>query len=106
MTTKLLDNKISTLFILLGCSLFAYTWKLPAYSGAFLLAIDNFSFFTNSWNFCTYSFSLFTYNWSFFAYNRKVRLISTLRDCKQRSLTVRNKLQQTKSFSRSRKSAP
>ena len=23
---------------------FAYNWKLPAYSGAFLLAVDNFSF--------------------------------------------------------------
>ena len=36
-----------------GCGFFAYSWKLPAYSGAFLLTVDNFSFFT--------------YNWSFFA---------------------------------------
>ena len=28
----------------LGCGLFAYSWKLPAYSGAFLLTVDNFSF--------------------------------------------------------------
>ena len=28
-----------------GCSFFAYNWKLPAYSGAFLLTVDNFSFF-------------------------------------------------------------
>ena len=27
-----------------GCSFFAYSWKLPAYSGAFLLTNDNFSF--------------------------------------------------------------
>ena len=27
-----------------GCSFFAYSWKLPAYSGAFLLTVDNFSF--------------------------------------------------------------
>ena len=26
-----------------GCSFLAYSWKLPAYSGAFLLTIDNFS---------------------------------------------------------------
>ena len=25
--------------------LFAYSWKLPAYSGAFLLTVDNFNFF-------------------------------------------------------------
>ena len=29
----------------LGCGFFAYSWKLPAYSGAFLLTVDNFSFF-------------------------------------------------------------
>ena len=28
-----------------GCGFFAYSWKLPAYSGAFLLTVDNFSFF-------------------------------------------------------------
>ena len=28
----------------MGCSFFAYNWKLPAYSGASLLTIDNFSF--------------------------------------------------------------
>ena len=71
--------------------LFAYNWKLPAYSGAFLLTVDNFSFFTYSWSFFTYSFSFFNCNWSFFAYNGKVRLISALRDCKQRSLTESKK---------------
>ena len=60
-----------------GCSFFAYSWKLPAYSGAFLLTIDSFSFLA--------------YNWSLFAYNGKVRLIRALRDCKQRSLTVSTK---------------
>ena len=29
----------------MGCGFFAYSWKLPAYSGAFLLTVDNFSFF-------------------------------------------------------------
>ena len=34
-----------TIFIeLFGCGFFAYSWKLPAYSGAFLLTIDHFSF--------------------------------------------------------------
>ena len=28
-----------------GCGSFAYSWKLPTYSGAFLLTDDNFSFF-------------------------------------------------------------
>ena len=64
-----------------GCGFFAYSWKLPAYSGAFLLTIDNFSFFAHN-------FSFLTYSWSFFAYSGKVRLMRTLRDCKQRSLTV------------------
>ena len=27
-----------------GCGFFAYSWKLPAYSGALLLTIDNFGF--------------------------------------------------------------
>ena len=55
-----------------------------AYSGAFLLAVGNWSFFA-------YSFSFFTCNWSFFAYGGKVHLIRPLRDCKQRSLTVSKK---------------
>ena len=45
-----------------GCGFFAYSWKLPAYSGAFLLTVDNFSFFT--------------YSWSFFAYNGKAFLLT------------------------------
>ena len=31
--------------------MFAYSWKLPAYSGAFLLTVDNFSFFAYNWSF-------------------------------------------------------
>ena len=27
-----------------GCGFFAYNWKLPVYSGAFLLTVDNFRF--------------------------------------------------------------
>ena len=75
----------------LSCSFFAYSWKLPAYSGAFLLTIDKFSFFTYSWSSFAYSFSFSTYSWSFFAYGGKARLIRALRDCKQRSLTVSKK---------------
>ena len=41
-----------------GCSFFAYNWKLPAYSGAFLLTVDYFSFFTCNWSFFAYSFLL------------------------------------------------
>ena len=41
--------------------------------------------------FFTCNFSFFTYSWSFFAYSGKVRLISALRDNKQRSSTVSNK---------------
>ena len=29
----------------IGCSFLAYTWTLPAHSGAFLLTVDNFSVF-------------------------------------------------------------
>ena len=75
----------------MGCGFFAYSWKLPAYSGAFLLTVDNLSFFTYNCSFFAYNFSFFTYSWSFFAYGGKVRLIRALRDCKQRSLTVSKK---------------
>ena len=56
-----------------------------------LLTVDNFSFFTYNWSFFAYNFSFFACSWGFFAYSGKVRLIRTLRDCKQRSLTVRKK---------------
>ena len=75
----------------IGCGFFAYNWKLPAYSGAFLLTVDNFSFFTYNWSFSAYNFSFLTCSWSFFAYSGKVRLKRALRDCKQRSLTVSKK---------------
>ena len=65
-----------------GCGFFAYSWKLPAYSGAFLLTADNFSFFAYSWSFSAYSYSFYTYSWSFCAHTRKVRLVGALRDCK------------------------
>ena len=70
---------------------FAYSWKLPAYSGAFLLTIDNLSFFTYNLSCFALNFSFLTYSWSFFAYSGKVLLIRALRDCKQRSLTVSKK---------------
>ena len=48
------------------CGFSAYSWKLPAYSGAFLLTVDKFSFFTDNWSFFAYSFSFLTNSWSFF----------------------------------------
>ena len=54
---------------------------------AFLLRARAFSLFV------TYNFSFFTYSWSFFAYSGEVRLISTFRYCKQRSLAVSKKIQ-------------
>ena len=50
------------------CNFFAYNWKLPAYSEAFLLTIDNFSVFTYNWSFFAYNFSIFTYSWSDFCF--------------------------------------
>ena len=41
----------------------AYSWELPAYNGAFLLTIENFSFSTCSWSFFTYSWSFFSLQW-------------------------------------------
>ena len=69
---------------------FACGWKLPAYSGALLLTVDKFCFFTYSWSFFAHSFSFSTYSCSFFTYSGKVRLIGALRDCKPRSLTVKS----------------
>ena len=45
-----------------GCNFFAYSWKLPAYSLAYLLTVVSGSFFA-------YGLSFSTYNSSFFAYN-------------------------------------
>ena len=67
---------------------FAYSWKLPAYNGAFLLTVANFSYLTYNCSFFAYNYSFFTYSWSFLAYSGNVRLRRALRDCKQRSLTV------------------
>ena len=47
----------------LGCGFFAYSWKLPAYSGAFLLTVDNFSFFTYSFSVFAYRLELFCLRW-------------------------------------------
>ena len=74
-----------------GCGFFAYSWKLPSYSGAFYLQLTILASLTYSWSFFAYSFSFFAYSWSFFAYSGKLRLIRTLKDCKQRSLTVSKK---------------
>ena len=87
-------SKCCPLWPKIGCSFLAnlaYSWKLLAHSGAFLLTVDNFSYFAYSWSFFTYNFSFFTCSWSCFGYSGKVRLISALRDCKQRSLTVSKK---------------
>ena len=74
-----------------GCSFFAHSWKLPAYNGAFLLTVANFSFLLTVEAFLlTILASLLTIG-AFFAYSGKVRLIRALRDFKQRSLTVSKK---------------
>ena len=83
--------KIARIRVFFGCGFFAYSWKVPAYSGASLLTVDNFSFSACSWSFLAYSCSFFAYSWSFFAYSGKVPLIRASRDCKQRSLTVSKK---------------
>ena len=45
-----------------GCGFFAYSWKLPAYSGALLLTVDNFSFI--AYNFAFYlQLELFCLQW-------------------------------------------
>ena len=82
-------NPIILFFI--GCGFFAYSWKRPAYNGAFLLATGSLSFSAYSFSSFAYSFSFFTYSWSFFAYGGRVHLVRALRDCKQRSLTVSKK---------------
>ena len=73
----------------LGCSFFAYSWKLPAYSGSFLLTFDNLVFYLQLEFFLltALAFSLTVE----LAYNGKVRLIRALRDCKQRSWAVSKK---------------
>ena len=76
-------------YILHGCGIFAYNWKLPAYSGAFLLTIDKFSYFAYSWSFFAYNFTFLAIR--AFAYNGKMRLMRALRDWKQRSITVSKK---------------
>ena len=74
-----------------GCGFFAYSCKLPAYSGAFLLTVDKFSFLLTVGAFLLTVLAFLLTVWSFFAYSGKVRLIRALRDCKQRSLTVSKK---------------
>ena len=39
------DSRRFWVFGMFGCGFFAYNWKLPAYSGALLLTVDNFCFF-------------------------------------------------------------
>ena len=78
----------------LGCGFSAYSWKLPAYSGAFLLTVDNFSFLLTVLAFLLTVLVFLLTVGAFFACSGKVRLIRALRDCKQRSLTVsKNSLQ-------------
>ena len=50
--------------ILKGCGFSPYSWKLPAYSPAFLLTVVIGSLFAYSWSFLTYSWSSFAYSWS------------------------------------------
>ena len=69
----------------LDATFFACNWKLPADTRAFLLTIDNLSFFTYNWAlFCLQIWLFFHLQLEFFAYNRKVCLIKKL-NCKQTS---------------------
>ena len=68
--------------------LFAYSWKLPAYSWASWITNAFGSFLAYNLSFCAYSWSFLAYNWNLFTYNGKMRLIGTYNDCKQRSSTV------------------
>ena len=63
-------------------------WKLPAYSGALLVTVENCSFLLTVGAFLLTTLVFLTCNWSFLAYSGEVRLTRALRDCKQRSLTV------------------
>ena len=74
-----------------GCGFLAYSWKLPAYSGAFLLTNDNFSFLLTVGAFLLTILAFLLTVGAFFAYSGKVRLIRALRDCKQISLTASKK---------------
>ena len=55
----------------MDAAFFAYSWKLPAYSGAFVLTFDNLGVFCLQLELFAYSFSFLTYSWSFFAYSGK-----------------------------------
>ena len=48
----------------------AYNWKLPAYSGAFLLIVDNFSFSTYNWSYFAYNFSFLAAELELFCWYR------------------------------------
>ena len=41
---------VGVVFNILRCGFFAYSWKLPAYSGAFYLQLTVLAFFTYSWS--------------------------------------------------------
>ena len=75
-----------------GCGFFAYSWKLPAAVELFHLQLTILAFLLTIGAFLlTILASLLTVG-AFFSYSGKVRLIRALRDCKQRSLTVSNKV--------------
>ena len=72
----------------LDAAFFGHSWKLAAYSGAFLLAVDNFSFLLTVGAFLLQFLVFLLTVGAFFAYSGKVPLIRALRDCKRRSSTV------------------
>ena len=81
-----------------GCGFFAYSWKLPAYNGAFLLTIELsylqltiLAFLLTISTFLLTILAFLLTIGALFAYNGKVRLIRALRDCKQRSSSVSKK---------------
>ena len=68
--------------------LFCLQLEASCLQWSFLLTIDRVGAFLLTIGAFHLQLLSFTYSWSFLAYNGKVRLISDLRDCKQRSLTV------------------
>ena len=71
--------------------LFAYNWKLPAYSGAFYLQLTILAFLLTIGVFLLTALASLLTIGVFFAYSGKVHLKRASRDCKQRSLTVSKK---------------
>ena len=86
-----LFRRFSGWFLIWVRPFFFYSWKPPAYSGSFYLQLTILASLLTILVFVLSALTFLLANRAFLAYNGKVRLIRALRDCKQISLTVRNK---------------